>query len=76
MLSQQPRWVVPVVMGGLTVLGLFLSGWAGAVPLAFVALFLGWLLALSWPAVGARGRTTRVLAVLVVAAAAAYRAVG
>lgn len=73
-LAARPRWVAPLVLGALVLLGLFLPGPGAAVPLLVVAAFLGWLLALSWPAIDGRGRLARGLAVLVVLGAAAWRA--
>lgn len=73
-LTRQPRWLVPLLLIALLLVGLFLSGPGAAVPLLVVALFLTWLLLLSWPAIGTGGRVARVVSVLVIVAAAGWRA--
>jgi len=73
LLSRQPRWLVPLLLIVLMLVGLFLSGPGAAVPLLIVAAFLTWLLVLSWPAIGTGGRLGRIVAVLVIVAAAAWR---
>ena len=76
MLHRLPRWVVPLVLAALLLLGLLLpSRWAGILLLA-VAAFLGWLLALSWPLVDARGKALRGGAVLLVLLAGIGRLLG
>jgi len=59
-----------LIMLALAVTGLFIHGPIGFAALAVVALFLGWLAVLSWPALKPGARALRVLAVGVVAAAA------
>jgi hypothetical protein len=45
------------------VTGLAVPGWVGAAALVLVAAFLGWLAALSWPALDQNGRLLRLAAV-------------
>lgn len=73
-LYQLPRWVPPVVLAVLLVVGLAAKGPAAAVALAAVAVALGWLAVLSWPRLTAAGRAGRLLAVAVVITVAAYQA--
>ena len=75
-LHQLPRWLLPVVLLALLVTGFAVPGWIGAAALVLVAVFLGWLGYLSWPALAARGRLLRLAAVacmLALAVAAARR---
>jgi hypothetical protein len=65
MMHRLPRLLVPTVLAVLLVAGLALpSRWAGIL-LLVPALFLTWLLALSWPLTSPRGRLLRVTAILV-----------
>jgi hypothetical protein len=72
-LHQLPAWLVPSVLAGLFVAGVFVHGWAGAVALCLVAGFVGWLASLSWPALGATGRLLRVVIILLVLALALWQ---
>lgn len=65
-LASRPRWVVPLLAAVLLVVGLAVSGLAGAVALLVVAALLGWLAALSWPVTDPQGRLLRVSAVVVI----------
>lgn len=69
-LSTLPRWLAPVVMLALTLIGLFSGGVVGLVCLGLVALFLGWLVALSWSVLPTAQRAMRLVVVVVVAAGA------
>jgi hypothetical protein len=73
-LHQLPRWVPPVVLAVLLVVGLAVKGPAGAAALCAVAAVLGWLAALSWPRLTAGGRAGRLLTILVLVAVAGYQA--
>jgi hypothetical protein len=75
LLHQLPRWVVPILAAGLLVVGLTVPGWGGAAALVLVAAFLGWLAALSWPALNANGRLLRLAAVAGVLVLAVIRAI-
>jgi hypothetical protein len=65
-----PGWVVPLATLVLLLAGLLFEGVVGFVFLMVVAVFLGWLLVLSWSAVTASGRLLRLAAVVAVAVAA------
>ena len=69
-LHQLPRWVPFTSTLALLVVGLFVGGPVGAVALGLLALFQGWLLALSWPRhdPGRKALGLVTLAVLVAAA--------
>ena len=73
-LHQLPRWVPPVVLAVLLVVGLAVKGPGGAVALCAVAAVLGWLAALSWPRLTAGGRAGRLVTILVLVAVAGYQA--
>lgn len=49
LLHNAPRWVLPVAMVGVFFAGLLLSGVTGALLLAVLAAFFGWLAFLAWP---------------------------
>jgi hypothetical protein len=66
-------------MGVLLFLGLIQTrslAWLGAVFLAIVGVFLGWLLALAWPALNPTSRGVRLVAVVAVLGLAVYKAMG
>lgn len=65
-LHQTPRWVVPLLIAALFLAGVFVPGVAGAALLVLLAVFLGWLSYLSWPALSGNGRLVRGLTVLAV----------
>ncbi len=69
-----PRWLPPIVLGVLFVGGLAVRGWAGAVLLLVVTVFLAWLAALSWPALQPPTRALRVLAVAALLGLCAWQA--
>lgn len=73
-LHQLPRWVPPVVLAVLLVVGLAVKGPAGAVALCAVAVVLGWLAALSWPRLTAGGRAGRLLVMAILFVVAGYQA--
>jgi hypothetical protein len=73
-LHQLPRWVPPVVLVVLLVVGLAVKGPAGAGALCALAAVLGWLAALSWPRLTAAGRAGRLVTILVLIAVAGYQA--
>jgi hypothetical protein len=64
-LHQLPRWVLPVTMGLLLLIGMLVTGWPGALALLVLAVFLGWFAYLSWPTVDLSGRLLRLAAVVV-----------
>lgn len=66
-LLRVPRWLVVVLLASAFTLGLIQTGdlaWLGGILLGFVALFLGWLLALAWPALTPGRRTIRLITVV------------
>jgi hypothetical protein len=73
-LHQLPPWLLPVLAVALLVTGLAVSGWGGTIALVAVAGLLGWLAAVSWPRLSAKGRLARVLVVAAVLAFAVVRA--
>ncbi|MBE3001648.1 hypothetical protein IDM40_23560 [Nocardiopsis sp. HNM0947] len=76
-LHQLPAWVTPLVLGLLFIGGLmFPIGPVGAVFLAAVGLFLGWLAYLTWPSLTGQQKAPRVLMVIVVLVLATARVLG
>ncbi len=75
-MNSMPRWAVPVGMGLLMVGGLFLPLPFGAVLLGIVALFIGWLFAISWPVLTPGGRISRGLVFLALLGMVWMKAVG
>jgi hypothetical protein len=69
-LARLPSWLPLVVVVALTAGGLLLRGPAGAALLAVLALLVGWLAYLSWPALSPAARLVRVLMLGLVIAAA------
>ncbi|GAA4582283.1 hypothetical protein GCM10023194_16530 [Planotetraspora phitsanulokensis] len=63
-LFQLPRWLMPVVLVVLLLVGLAVPDWRGGVALLPVMAFVAWLAYMSWPSLELRGRLLRV-AVLV-----------
>lgn len=75
-LNRLPKLVLPILMGALLLAGLLIPGrWAGIL-LLVLAGFLGWLLALSWPALAVTSRWVRLLVVAVIIFAAFWRFAG
>jgi hypothetical protein len=78
-LTAMPRWLLIIAIGSSLLLGLVLSGsfaWLGAIFLLFLAIFLGWLLALSWPLLSGGRRFIRLLVVLALIGLAFYKVTG
>lgn len=78
-LTRVPKWLVVVLMAVCLFLGLIQSGglaWLGAILLGIVAVFLGWLLALSWPVLGPGSRLVRLVTVIAVIGIAVLKAMG
>ncbi|MCU1672367.1 MAG: hypothetical protein JWN77_480 [Frankiales bacterium] len=59
LLSQRPRWLVPVLSLLLLVGGLALPPVFGALCLLLLLAFIGWLTYLSWPVVVGNARLLR-----------------
>jgi hypothetical protein len=72
-LRQLPTAVVPIVAVLLLIGGLALRGAIGGVCLLVIAFFLGWLAYMSWPSLDLRGRSLRVLALILMLAIAALQ---
>lgn len=72
-LGSLPRSLPTVVTGALLIGGLVTTGVVSSLLLLVVAVFLGWLALLSWPAIGVGGRVLRVAGTAVVAAYAVSR---
>lgn len=75
MLSRQHRAIVPLVSVLLLIGGLALPVPAGVACLAVLALFVGWLTFLSWPAVVPQGRLVRVATLVLIVGALVRRLV-
>ena len=72
-ISGWPKWVPFVLILGLMVAGVFIPTY-GWVLIAVVAVFLSWLLYLSWPRLTGAERVMRFAVIAVVLAAAVTRA--
>ena len=72
-LSALPRWSLVVGLAVVLVAGLLLPGWAGAVVLGLLALFLGWLALLGASQLTPGAVVLRALTVLLVVVAAARK---
>lgn len=64
-----PRWVTPIVMTLILLVGLLANPnetwglWIGFFALMLIALFLSWLLILSWPILVTTSRMLRILVI-------------
>lgn len=76
MLHRLPKWVIPILMVALLLLGLLIpSNWAG-IFIVLIAVFLGWLLALSWPVILPGSRLFRLLVIVLVAGVGVAKMLG
>ena len=78
-LRQVPRWLMVVTPGVLLFAGLVMPAsvaWVGALLLALVGVFLGWLLLLSWPVLGASSKLLRLIVIVAVFGIAFLKAMG
>jgi VIT1/CCC1 family predicted Fe2+/Mn2+ transporter len=73
-LHRAPRWLVGALPGVVLLAGLLAPAPWGPALLGLVTLFLGWLLALSWPRLEVRSRALRTLVVVILAAFVAAQA--
>ncbi len=71
-----PRWLVPIAMGLLLLVGLLAPSIIGGIALLGLGVFLGWLLAVSWPLVSGSARLVRLLVVAAVLGVGVARLVG
>jgi hypothetical protein len=75
-LHRMPRWLIPLIMAVLMLLGLFISApWAGIFIVA-IAVFLAWLLVLSWPVIMPGSRFFRLIVIAVVAVVGVMKMLG
>jgi hypothetical protein len=72
-LHRLPQPVVPLLTVVLIAVGVLAPLPVGLLALALVALFVGWIAYLSWPAVSAGGRVVRVFMVVLVVVLATAR---
>ncbi len=78
-LQRVPKWLIVVLPAILLFFGLIQTGglaWLGGVLLLLVAVFLGWLLLLSWPALSPGSRTVRIVTVAAVVGIALLKFLG
>lgn len=78
-LTRVPRWLLVVLMATCMVTGLMLTGslaWLGGIFLLIVSVFLGWLLALSWPVLGTGSRLIRLITVVAIIGIAVMKFAG
>ena len=74
-----PRWVLPVLLTIVLLIGLLANPkeaaglWIGFVALLFIGLVLVWLLALSWPVLTRSSKVLRVLVAILIFYAAFSR---
>lgn len=59
-LFQLPRWIAPVVLVVLLLVGFAVPSFWGGLAVLPVIGFVGWLAYMSWPSLGAGGRLLRV----------------
>ncbi|MDQ3576010.1 MAG: hypothetical protein M3381_09900 [Actinomycetota bacterium] len=72
-LRRVPQWVLFLVVLGLVVSGLLLTGPLAGALLGVVAVFLGWLLLLAWPRLTQGQRLLRGLTIAVIAGSVIWR---
>lgn len=75
-LKSLPGWLLPMAMGVFLLLGLLVPGRLAGAFLLVLAAFLGWLLALSWPALTTGSKVIRLAVNLMVLVAAGWRFAG
>ncbi len=78
-MQRVPRWLVVILMATCLFLGLIQSGslaWLGGILLLLVALFLGWLVTLSWPVISPGSRILRVVVVAAIVGIAILKFLG
>lgn len=78
-MQRVPRWLVVILMATCLFLGLIQSGslsWLGGILLLLVAVFLGWLVALSWPVISPGSRILRVVVVAAIVGIAILKFLG
>lgn len=68
-----PKFLVPVLIAGLMLLGLFLQPPYSGISLTVVCVFIGWLMYLSWPLLDPRSKLIRFLVFVILVAATAVK---
>ncbi|MFC4529417.1 DUF6703 family protein [Sphaerisporangium dianthi] len=68
-----PRWIIPVVLVILLLVGFAVPDWRGGVAVLPVLGFVGWLAYMSWPSLGTWARLMRVAMTAFLIALAADR---
>lgn len=75
-LHRMPRMILPVLMAVLLLAGLLLPSSLAGLLLLALAGFLGWLLALSWPALVTSSRLLRLVVVAAIICGGVWRLTG
>jgi len=78
-MQRVPSWLVVILMATCLFLGLSHSGslaWLGGILLLVVAIFLGWLVTLSWPVISPGSRILRVVVVAAIVGIAILKFLG
>lgn len=65
LLHNAPRWILPVTMAAVFITGLLVAGVVGAILLAALGGFFGWLAFLAWPNLRSGDRAMRVIVILI-----------
>ncbi|MEU6999352.1 DUF6703 family protein [Nonomuraea sp. NPDC046570] len=71
--TQVPRWVAPVVLVALLLVGFAVPTWLGGLAVLPVIAFIGWLAYLSWPSLRVGGKLLRVAMLTFLALVSATR---
>jgi hypothetical protein len=61
-----PKWLIPLLMLGFLLVGLFVPGVVGGFFIFLVGLFVGWLLLLSWPLLDTKSKFFRLVLVVII----------
>jgi len=65
-ISTWPKAIVPILILGFLLVGLFVPGTIGGFFILLVGLFIGWLLYLSWPLLSRNARLLRLAVVALI----------
>jgi len=65
-ISTWPKAIVPILILGFLLVGLFVPGVIGGFFILLVGLFIGWLLYLSWPLLSRNARLLRLAVVAMI----------
>ncbi len=72
-LTRLPKWLVPLLLAVLLVVGLAVSGPVGLAALIVVLVFVAWLVFLSWPVIAFGARLLRLVVLALVVGALVAR---